>query len=183
VLLTPLVPRFLESFPDVPLEVAMMRRTVRRLGCCDSNRSSAEGGALSAAWCSAGVAVCHTGVPAAAWCPSRPEDLRAHDRLHLKRPMCRSSACASSAGSQRAEVLGVTKLAVNDPAASSATAAGLGIGLLPQFSCGAWDWPPPPEAGVAGVDRAPAAALYAIYPAALEQTCECNASSIFSLRT
>ena len=70
---------------------------------------------------------------------------------------------------QRAEVSLSPKLAVNDPAVlHAATAAGLGIGLLPEFLCRQGlatgrikqvlaDWTVPP-----------AAALYAVYPAALE---------------
>lgn len=72
-------------------------------------------------------------------------------------------------GTQRAEVLVSSKLAVNDPAVlHAATAAGLGIGLLPEFLCRQGlatgrlkcvlpDWTVPP-----------AAALYAVYPAPLE---------------
>ena len=78
-------------------------------------------------------------------------------RLHLSR------------GAQRAEVPLSPKLAVDDPAVlHAAAAAGLGIGLLPEFLCRQGlatarlkpvlpDWTVPP-----------AAALYALYPASLE---------------
>ena len=73
-----------------------------------------------------------------------------------------------SRNSQRAEVRAAPRLTVNDPAViHAAAAAGLGIGLLPEFLCRQGlatgrlaqvleDWALPP-----------AASLYAVYPASL----------------
>jgi len=136
VLLTPLVPRFLESFPRVPLEVVL---GAGGLDSCD------------VALCTSapdrpGVAERMLGAPPAVLCaavaylsergtPTRPEDLAGHDLLapegngpELKLLLTR--------GAQRAEVRLSPKLTVNDPAVlHAATAAGLGIGLLPEFLC------------------------------------------------
>jgi DNA-binding transcriptional LysR family regulator len=101
--------------------------------------------------------------------PLRPEDLRSHDLLTPEATDPPQYRLRMERGSQRAEVLLSPKLAVNDPAVlHAATAAGLGIGLLPEFLCRQglatgrlkqvlpeWTVPPP-------------AALYAVYPAALE---------------
>ena len=51
-------------------------------------------------------------------------------------PSCREFRLQLSRGTQRAEVPLSPKLAVDDPAVlHAATAAGLGIGLLPEFLC------------------------------------------------
>jgi DNA-binding transcriptional LysR family regulator len=137
VLLAPLVPRFLESFPQVPLEVVMHPNGLEEswdVAICTSMRETS------------GVAERTLGSPPAILCatpaylkergiPLKPEDLSKHDlltpegdgpelRLLLER------------GAQRAEVRFSPKLAVNDPAVlHAATTAGLGVGLLPEFLC------------------------------------------------
>ena len=100
--------------------------------------------------------------------PERPEGLRDHALLtpagegnEYKFQMTKASA--------RAEVRVRPKLAVDDPSVlHSATVAGLGIGLLPEFLC---------RQGVATAKlrkvladwQAPSAApLYAVFPAGLE---------------
>ena len=100
--------------------------------------------------------------------PDRPEGLRDHALLtpagegaEYRFQMTKASA--------RAEVRVRPKLAVDDPAVlHSATVAGLGIGLLPEFLC---------RQGVATAKlrkvlddwQAPTAApLYAVFPAGLE---------------
>ena len=171
VLLTPLVPRFLESFPDVPLEVTMdVPGGSEGWDVAIRTRSSTEDG----------LALRLLGAPPALLCatpsylqqrgvPVRPEDLRTHDLLTPDATDPPQFRLRLQFGAQRAEVLLSPKLAVNDPAVlHAATAAGLGIGLLPEFLCRQGlatgrlnpvlaDWTLPP-----------AAALYAIYPAALE---------------
>jgi DNA-binding transcriptional LysR family regulator len=171
VLLTPLVPRFLESFPDVPLDVAMdVPDTAEGWDVAIRTRSSAEGGftfrllgAPPALLCATPAYLQQRAVPA------RPEDLRTHELLTPEATDPPQYRLRLERGTQRAEVLLSPKLAVNDPAVlHAATAAGLGIGLLPEFLCRQglatgrlkpvlpeWTVPPP-------------AALYAIYPAALE---------------
>lgn len=172
VLLSPLVPRFLEAFARVPLEVALDAQQLAA-GTWDvaiRTRPPVDGalvqrllGAPPALLAATPAYLQQRGTPA------RPDDLRQHDvltpevggqaefRLHLSR------------GAQRAEVPLTPKLAVDDPAVlHAATAAGLGVGLLPEFLCRQGlatgrlkpvlpEWAAPP-----------ADALYATYPAALE---------------
>ena len=100
--------------------------------------------------------------------PDRPEGLRDHALLTptADGPEYRFQMTKASA---RAEVRVQPKLAVDDPAVlHSATVAGLGIGLLPEFLC---------RQGVATAKlrkvladwQAPSAApLYAVFPAGLE---------------
>ncbi len=165
VLLTPLVPRFLESFPQVPLEVVLQATD---LDGCDVSLCTRVPDLP-------GVAERTLGAPPAVLCatpaylqerstPQRPEDLARHDLLT---PEGDSSdvRLLLSRGAQRAEVRLSPKLTVNDPAVlHAATAAGLGIGLLPEFLCRQGiatgklklvlpDWSLPP-----------AAALRAVYP-------------------
>ena len=171
VLLTPLVPRFLESFPDVPLEVAMDAAAENAAGWDVAIRTRpAEAGAASRllgappAWlCATPTYLQQRGTPL------RPEDLRSHEVLTPEPTDLPEFRIRLERGMQRAEVALSPKLAVNDPAVlHAATAAGLGIGLLPEFLCRQGlatgrlrqvlsDWAVPA-----------AAALYAVYPAALE---------------
>jgi DNA-binding transcriptional LysR family regulator len=169
VLLAPLVPRFLDSFPDIALDVML---------------DAAEGAEWDVA-IRAGVnedpklGARLLGAPPAVLCatpaylqkhpaPDRPEGLRDHALLtpagvgaEYRFQMTKASA--------RAEVRVRPKLAVDDPAVlHSATVAGLGIGLLPEFLC---------RQGVATAKlrkvladwQAPSALpLYAVFPAGLE---------------
>jgi DNA-binding transcriptional LysR family regulator len=170
VLLAPLVPRFLDSFPDIALDVVL----------------DADEGAEWDVAIRAGVnedpklGARLLGAPPAVLCatpaylqkhpaPERPEGLRDHALLtpagegaEYRFQMTKASA--------RAEVRVRPKLAVDDPSVlHSATVAGLGIGLLPEFLC---------RQGVATAKlrkvlpdwQAPSAApLYAVFPAGLEE--------------
>jgi DNA-binding transcriptional LysR family regulator len=170
VLLSPLVPRFLERFPDVPLDVALNSveageawDVAIRAGLPDD---AAIGhrllGALPAVLCATPAYLQQRGMP------TNPEALRGHDFLTPETGLA-EFRLALSRGSQRAEVRISPKLKVNDPAVlHAATAAGLGIGLLPEFLCRQGlathrlkqvlgEWAPPP-----------AASLYAVFPAMLE---------------
>jgi len=137
VLLTPLVPRFLESFPQVPLEVVM--------------HADGPGDSWDVAICTtmretSGVAERTLGAPPAILCatptylqqrgtPARPEELAQHDLLTPEGDGSELRLLLER-GAQRAEVRFTPKLAVNDPAVlHAATAAGLGVGLLPEFLC------------------------------------------------
>jgi DNA-binding transcriptional LysR family regulator len=173
VLLSPLVPRFLEAFGHVPLEVALDAEQLAD-GAWDvaiRTRPPGEGacaqrllGAPPALLCATPAYLQQRGAPA------KPDDLRQHDlltpELMAGQPEFRLQLAR---GSQRAEVPVIPKLAVDDPAVlHAATAAGLGVGLLPEFLCRqglatARLKPVLPEWSVP-----PADALYAIYPAALE---------------
>jgi DNA-binding transcriptional LysR family regulator len=169
VLLAPLVPRFLDSFPEIALDVVL-----------DSDQSSEWDVAIRAGENTDPTLGSRLlGAPPAVLCatpaylqkhpaPERPEGLREHALLtpagegaEYKFQMTKASA--------RAEVRVRPKLAVDDPAVlHSATVAGLGIGLLPEFLC---------RQGVATAKlrkvladwQAPSAApLYAVFPAGLE---------------
>ena len=170
VLLAPLVPRFLERFPDVPLDVAL--HTIGPTDAWDVAiraglpEDSAIGhrllGALPAVLCATPAYLQQRGMP------RNPEELRGHDFLTPETEHA-EFRLGLARGSQRAEIRITPKLTVNDPAVlHAATAAGLGIGLLPEFLCRQGlatarlksvlpEWSPPP-----------AASLYAVYPAMLE---------------
>ena len=136
VLLAPLVPRFLESFPDVPLEVLLS----------DAPGAPCEVAIRCGGGEEAGMVRRLLGTPPAVLCatpaylhargtPRAPDELRGHDLLmpEVQGPEPR---LLLAHGSQRAEVPLSAKLAVNDPAVlHAATAAGLGVGLLPEFLC------------------------------------------------
>lgn len=169
VLLAPLVPRFLDSFPDIALDVVLDSDGATEWDVAiraGANEDPTLGARL-------------LGAPPAVLCatpaylqkhpaPERPEGLRDHALLtpagegaEYRFQMTKASA--------RAEVRVRPKLAVDDPAVlHSATVAGLGIGLLPEFLC---------RQGVATAKlrkvladwQAPSAApLYAVFPAGLE---------------
>jgi DNA-binding transcriptional LysR family regulator len=169
VLLAPLVPRFLDSFPDIALDVML----------------DAEEGAEWDVAIRAGInedpqlGARLLGAPPAVLCatpaylqkhpaPERPEGLRDHALLTPTGEGAEYLFQMTKA-SARAEVRVRPKLAVDDPAVlHSATVAGLGIGLLPEFLC---------RQGVATAKlrkvladwQAPSAApLYAVFPAGLE---------------
>jgi DNA-binding transcriptional LysR family regulator len=172
VLLAPLVPRFLEAFAHVPLEVALDAQQLTD-GAWDvaiRTRPPAGGplaqrllGAPPALLCATPAYLQQRGVPA------RPDELRQHDLLTPEVSGQPEFRLTLARGSQRAEVPLVPKLAVDDPAVlHAATAAGLGVGLLPEFLCRQGlatgrlktvlpEWTMPP-----------AEALYALYPVALE---------------
>lgn len=136
VLLAPLVPRFLESFPEVTLDVTLHEGSAERwdvaIHAGESQDPTLDQRLL--------------GTPPAVLCatpaylqlrgqPKKPDDLRGHDLLAPESdgPEVRLEL---THGNQRAEVRLRPKLAVNDPAVLHASAAaGLGIGLLPEFLC------------------------------------------------
>jgi len=172
VLLTPLVPRFLESFPDIPLEVALDADTenatdwdvaIRTRTSAPAEFASRLLGAPPALLCATAAYLQSRGTP------TRPDDLRAHDLLTPELTDLPQFRLRFERGLLRAEVPVSPKLAVDDPAVlHAATAAGLGIGLLPEFLC---------RQGLATGRLKPvlsdwtlpaAAELHAVYPAALE---------------
>ena len=171
VLLTPLVPRFLEAFPDVPLEVALENESavedwdvaIRPQPAPDPAIARRLLGAPPALLCATAGYLQQRGTPA------RPEDLRAHDLLTPEAPDLPEFRLRLERGSQRAEVPLTPKLAINDPAVlHAATAAGLGIGLLPEFLCRQGLATGRLKAVLTEWTLPPAAALYALYPASLE---------------
>jgi DNA-binding transcriptional LysR family regulator len=170
-LLAPLVPRFLESFPDVPLEVVLQPTEVRdswevaiRAGLPEGESSLAHRllGAPPAVLCATPAYLQQHGSP------QRPEDLRRQDLLTpgTASPEYRLELAR---GSQRAEVRVAPKLTANDPAVlHGACAAGLGVALLPEFLCRQGLATGRLKLVLPGWALAPAARLYAVYDAALE---------------
>jgi DNA-binding transcriptional LysR family regulator len=168
VLLSPLVPRFLERFPEVPLDVALHAvdsddswDVAIRPGLPDDPSVDHKLlGALPAVLCATPQYLQQRGTPA------KPEDLRQHDLFTPESDRPDLFRLEFSRNSQRAEVRATPRLTVNDPAVlHAAAAAGLGIGLLPEFLCRQGlatgrlrrvlaDWALPP-----------AASRYAVFPA------------------
>jgi LysR family transcriptional regulator, regulator for bpeEF and oprC len=136
ILLAPLVPRFMESFPDIPLEVNLQSGIDKgsdvaiRTGTGEDPRMAYQLlGSPPAILCATPAYLQRRGIPA------KPDDLRSHDLLTPEGdgPEFRMTLVR---GAMRAEIRVTSRLAVNDPAVlHSATAAGLGIGILPEFLC------------------------------------------------
>jgi DNA-binding transcriptional LysR family regulator len=141
ILLAPLVPRFMESFPDIPLEVNLQPQAAGS----DPGKGT-DVAIRTGTGDEPGMAHRLLGSPPAILCatpaylqrrgtPERPDDLRAHDLLtpEGEGPEFRMTLLH---GAMRAEIGVTSRLAVNDPAVlHAATAAGLGIGVLPEFLC------------------------------------------------
>ena len=172
VLLAPLVPRFLEAFGHVPLEVALDAQqlalgawdvAVRTRPPADSGFVQRLLGAPPALLCATPAYLQQRGVP------ERPDDLRTHELLTPDAAELPEFRLQLTRGTQRAEVPLTPKLAVDDPAVlHAATAAGLGIGLLPEFLCRQGLATGRLKAVLPEWSVPPAAALYALYPSALE---------------
>jgi DNA-binding transcriptional LysR family regulator len=169
VLLGPLVPRFLDSFPQHALDVVLDPSesaewdVAIRAGKPDDARFGARLLGAPPSVLAATPGYLQKSPP-----PDRPEGLREHALLTPAGdgPEYRFQMTKASA---RAEVRVSPKLAVDDPAVlHGATVAGLGIGLLPEFLCRQGlatgklkavleDWATPA-----------ASPLYAVFPAGLE---------------
>ena len=172
VLLTPLVPRFLESFPEIPLEVTMDSAAnsgtdwdvaIRTRTEAPAEFASRLLGAPPALLCATPGYLQQRGMPA------RPDDLRAHDLLTPEPTDLPQFRLRFQRGLLRAEVPVSPKLAVDDPAVlHAATAAGLGIGLLPEFLCRQGLATGRLKPVLADWTLPPAAELHAVYAAALE---------------
>jgi LysR family transcriptional regulator, regulator for bpeEF and oprC len=172
VLLSPLVPRFLEAFPHLPLEVALDAQqlaegswevAIRTRPPSDQGIHQRLLGAPPALLCATPHYLQQHGVPA------RPDDLRAHELLTPDAALLPEFRLHLTRGTQRAEVPLAPKLAVDDPAVlHAATAAGLGVGLLPEFLCRQGLATGRLKAVLPEWSVPPAAALFALYPRALE---------------
>lgn len=137
-LLSPLVPRFLERFADIPLEVELGEAgagahdadVVVRVGAgVGPGRLTRELGAPPRVLCATPAYLQKRGLPV------RPEELERHDLLTPEGDGTQFLVRLAQQ-SRRAEVAVRPKLAVADPAVvHAAMAAGLGIGLLPEFLC------------------------------------------------
>ena len=172
VLLSPLVPRFLESFAHVPLEVTLDAQqlalgtwdvAIRTRPPADVGFAQRLLGAPPALLAATPAYLQQHGVPA------RPDDLRSHELLTPEASGHPEFRLQLARGTQRAEVPLVPKLAVDDPAVlHAATAAGLGVGLLPEFLCRQGLATARLKAVLPEWSVPPADALYALYPASLE---------------
>ncbi len=140
VLLAPLVPRFLERFPDVPLDVVLQGADFEdgaqwdvavHIGAIDDPRYVCrELGAPPAVLCATPAYLKEHGTPA------KPVELRGHALLTPAATGTEYRVQLHRGAAQREEIAVHPKLAVSDPAVVHAsTAAGLGIGLLPEFLC------------------------------------------------
>jgi DNA-binding transcriptional LysR family regulator len=151
-LVAPLVPRFLERYPNIELTVAVAEAPLSQLGdwdlmICNSSPHSPERD---------GLAETRLGQPPLLLCaapgyltrhgrPRTPADLTKHALFPAVAPTPVASATAVPAapqplrlrrGSEELEVRPRPALHANDPAlVHSSTAAGLGIGVLPEFLC------------------------------------------------
>lgn len=172
VLLAPLVPRFLEAFPQVPLEVALDLQAletrawdvaIRTRPPTDPALAQRLLGAPPALLCATPAYLQQHGAP------QRPDDLRGKDLLTPDAAELPEFRLLLTRGAQRAEVPLTPKLAVDDPAVlHAAAAAGLGIGLLPEFLCRQGLATGRLKAVLPEWSAPAAAALYAVYPLALE---------------
>jgi DNA-binding transcriptional LysR family regulator len=169
-LLAPLVPRFLERFPGVPLEVVLQPIEAHECWDVAIRAGLPEGATLSHRLLGAPPAVlCAT--PAylqQRGTPARPEDLRQHDLLT---PGAGSAEfrLLLARGAQRAELRVAAKLTVSDPAVlHGACAAGLGVALLPEFLCRQGLATGRLKLVLPNWTLPPAAVLYAVYASTLE---------------
>ena len=181
VLLAPLVPRFLERHPHIPLEVELGEVGADALATCDVALRAAEPpppppeGTLPDTVCRV------LGTPPAILCatpaylqkagiPETPADL---DRFELLTPESAAGPLVVlrlAQGNRRAEVTLRPKLAVNDPALLHASvAAGLGIGLLPEFLCRAGLMAQKLKRVLPEWELPPQAPLCAVFPATLAE--------------
>lgn len=172
ILLAPLVPRFLERYPHIPLDVELgevaaaqgadvagsHHDLVIRVGAeASAEQVSRVLGAPPSILCATPAYLQKAGEP------SSPADLVRFDVLTPETPQGSSYVLRLVNGQRREEISLRPKLAVNDPALlHSAVAAGLGIGLLPEFLCRQGlaaqrlkrvlpDWRPPEQAPLCAV--------------------------------
>jgi len=167
VLLAPLVPRFLERYPKIPLDVELgdlssglpvEHDLVIQVGeDSSSDRVSRVLGAPPAILCATPTDLQKVGEPGS------PADLARFDMRSPETPPGSHFVRRLTHGKRREEISVSPKLAVNDPALLHASvAAGLGIGLLPEFLCRQGlasqrlkrvlsDWRPPEQAPLCAV--------------------------------
>lgn len=138
-LLSPLLPRFLESFPDIPLEVEMSAELPEQPGeqwdvLIQNGPPRADGlsgtslGRPPLILCAAPAYL--RGHPA----PTEPAQLGAHALLIPGESVAELRLHRGT--KQSAQIPVSPRLVVNDPAViHAATAAGAGIGVLPEFLC------------------------------------------------
>jgi LysR family transcriptional regulator, regulator for bpeEF and oprC len=137
-LLAPLLPRFMESYPDIPLEVEMARALPDEPG--ESWDILFQNGPPRAD----GLVATALGRPPVLLCAT-PAYLRAHEEVKQPSDLARHAVLVPGQqvtelrlhrGHTQAQVSLTPRLIVSDPAVvHAATAAGAGIGVLPEFLC------------------------------------------------
>jgi DNA-binding transcriptional LysR family regulator len=138
-LVAPLVPRFLEHYPECPLQIEVIDRlpdapsanwdlAVSSRPPAATLLASTELGAPPLILCAAPAYLKRAGVP------SRPSQLAEHALLVAGSG--ERTPLRLRRGEESLELMLSPKLAVDDPAVVHAsTAAGLGVGVLPEFLC------------------------------------------------
>jgi DNA-binding transcriptional LysR family regulator len=140
-LVTPLVPRFLENFSGIELQVSLTDTLP------DGPDPSWDVLICNAPTAHPGLTQTSLGNPPLLLCatpayverhgrPRAPSDLNSHTVLRALNSRAAPAALALRRGNEHQHVRLRPALTVNDPAlVHSSTAAGLGIGVLPQFLC------------------------------------------------
>lgn len=137
-LLAPLLPRFMERYPDIPLEVEMALALPDEPGeqwdLLFRNGPSLREGLVATALGRPPVILCATPAYLRAHpAPTHPADLAQHAMLV---PGQRVTELRLHRGTTQAQIALTPRLIVTDPAVvHAATAAGAGIGVLPEFLC------------------------------------------------
>jgi DNA-binding transcriptional LysR family regulator len=137
-LLGPLVPRFLERYPEIPLEVdTATALPVDPEGPWDvliQNGPPTQPGLVGTPLGAPPVILCATpGYLTKHGVPQQPADLATHSLLIAS---AEAGELRLQSGERRAALRVAPRLLVNDPALiHAATAAGSGIGVLPEFLC------------------------------------------------
>jgi DNA-binding transcriptional LysR family regulator len=137
-LLAPLLPRFMERYPDIPLEVEMALALPDEPGeqwdVLFRNGPALGEGLVGTALGRPPVILCATPAYLRAHpAPAQPADLAQHAVLVTGQNV---TALRLHRGANQAQVPLTPRLIVTDPAVvHAATAAGAGIGVLPEFLC------------------------------------------------
>ncbi len=138
-IVTPLVPRFLEHYPDVELQVALTDATTLQVDAewdvLIGDHPPALPGLLQTPLGSPPLLLCATPAYLARHGrPQAPSDLNAHAVLRTQRGS--DPALTLQRGAEQHLIRLRPALSVDDPAiVHSSTAAGLGVGVLPEFLC------------------------------------------------
>jgi len=144
-LVTPLVPRFLEHYAAIELQVALT--DTLPTGPSDGSEDGWDVLICNGAQPLPGLMSTPLGTPSQLLCatpaylsrhgrPRTPGDLNAHTVLRAVEPRQASQPLELRRGDESQEVRLRPALQVNDPVlVHSSTAAGLGIGVLPEFLC------------------------------------------------
>jgi len=137
-LLAPLLPRFMERYPDIPLEVEMALALPEEPGeqwdLLFRNGPAQRDGLVGTALGRPPVILCATPAYLRAHpAPAHPAELARHAVLVTGQQV---TELRLQRGTTQAQVAVTPRLIVTDPAVvHAATAAGAGIGVLPEFLC------------------------------------------------